>query len=68
MDMNYEIRSGNEPDVEEALREAEQHCQTDTKEKERGEAESNLRIEIEQAKYKVSFAKRPFSFKSILTH
>ena len=51
--MTYEMRSGNEPDVEEALRDAKQHLESDTKEEVRAHAKSKLKMAVEQAKYQV---------------
>ena len=51
--MTYEMRSGNEPDVEEALQDAKQHLEWDTREEVRARAKSNLEMAIEQAKYRV---------------
>ena len=58
MEMTYEMRSGNEPDVEEALQDAKQHLEWDTREEVRARAKTGLGVAIEQAKYQVSLNKK----------
>lgn len=55
MPIDYEMRSTNEPDVEEALREAMNNLEWDTMEEVRRRAKSTLETEIERAKYNVYF-------------
>ena len=54
MEMRYEMRSANEPDVEQALRDAEENLESDTQEGRLAEARSLLERAIEQDKYQVS--------------
>ena len=56
--MTYEMRSGNEPDVEEALQDAKQHLESDTREEVRARAKSDLELAVEQAKYQVRLNKK----------
>ena len=56
--MTYEMRSGNEPDVEEALKDAKQHLEWDTREEVRARAKSKLQMAVEQAKYQVRLNKK----------
>ena len=53
MPINYEMRSSNEPDVEEALQEAMNNLESDTNEEVRRRAKTSLETEIEKAKYNV---------------
>ena len=53
MPIDYEMRSTNEPDIEEALREAIENLELDTKEEVRRSAMSDLEEEIEKARYNV---------------
>ena len=53
MPIDYEMRSSNEPDVEEALQEAMNNLESDTMEEVRCRAKTSLETEIEKAKYNV---------------
>lgn len=53
MPIDYEMRSTNEPDIEEALREAMENLEWDTQEEVRRNAKSCLETEIEKARYNV---------------
>jgi hypothetical protein len=54
MDIDYEPRKGSDRNVEEMLRDAQLNLVEDTAENDRLTALSNLQVEIECAKYKVS--------------
>ena len=53
MPIDYEMRSSNEPDVEEAFQEAMNNLESDTMEEVRRRAKTYLEAEIEKAKYNV---------------
>ena len=54
MEMRYEMRSNNEPDIEQALKDAEENLESDTREGRLAEARALLHKAIQQAIYQVS--------------
>ena len=52
--MRYEMRSNNEPDIEQALKDAEENRESDTREGRLAEARALLHKAIQQAIYQVS--------------